>query len=202
MNQVTVSCACGREMGVDSLRGHGAFRCGCGARVIVATATPARGCAGYNEGKPCDSTRLVRELPIDLCETHAGEFMRALYRAVTGTECDGEELEDEIADTVMAWHERLVLAGARPQVESYVYYLRFSDRIKIGTTADWSHRLAGGVPYDEVLAREPGSYELERFRKLQFRHLRIRGEWFRPETELLEHIAVVRESHADLQVAA
>lgn len=48
-----------------------------------------------------------------------------------------------------------------------VYYLRFGDRIKIGTTTNLRTRLIS-VPCDEVLAVEPGSYALERERHEQF----------------------------------
>jgi hypothetical protein len=69
-----------------------------------------------------------------------------------------------------------------------VYYMRFGDRIKIGTTTNLRSRLTS-VPCDEVLAVEPGSYELERMRHDQFAESRITGEWFGQSEELLSHIA-------------
>lgn len=67
-----------------------------------------------------------------------------------------------------------------------VYYLKFADRIKIGTTTNLKVRLTA-IPHDEVLATEPGGYKLEKARHAQFAEARIRGEWFQATTELLAH---------------
>lgn len=69
-----------------------------------------------------------------------------------------------------------------------VYYLRFADRIKIGTTKNLGSRLKV-IPHDEVLATEPGDHELEHQRHEQFAHLRITGEWFESGPDLLAHIS-------------
>lgn len=73
-----------------------------------------------------------------------------------------------------------------------VYYIRFGDRIKIGTTQNLSSRLAS-LPHDELLAVERGDRDLEQERHKQFGQYRItrRGEWFTLGPELLEHIAVL-----------
>jgi len=99
-----------------------------------------------------------------------------------------------------SWADQIPgMLSASPQ--PCVYYLRFGDRIKIGTTSDLKTRLTG-VPHDEVLALEPGSYDVERARQRQFGALWIRREWYRPGEALLAHIAAVRERYADFQVAA
>lgn len=71
-----------------------------------------------------------------------------------------------------------------------VYYIRFGDRVKIGTTTDLQTRLTA-IPYDEVLATEPGSYDLEKRRHVQLRASRIYAnrEWFWLSDEVREHIA-------------
>ncbi|MAM53554.1 GIY-YIG nuclease family protein [Microbacterium sp. UBA3394] len=81
---------------------------------------------------------------------------------------------------------------------SWVYYLRFADRVKIGTTVDLIKRLRT-LPHDEVLAVEPGSYELERERHAQFEHLRIiaRREWFSLDNSLTELTADIRAHHGE-----
>jgi hypothetical protein len=83
-------------------------------------------------------------------------------------------------------------AEARRIETEVVYYLRFGDRVKIGTTTSLTTRLAD-IPHDEVLATEPGGHQLERQRHRQFEHLQIRmgthREWFRLTPELAEHIA-------------
>lgn len=76
-----------------------------------------------------------------------------------------------------------------------VYYIRFGDRVKIGTTKNLTKRLKA-VPHDEVMATEPGGLYVEQRRHGQFEHLRIRTgthrEWFTLTPELAEHIAAVR----------
>jgi hypothetical protein len=79
---------------------------------------------------------------------------------------------------------------------SIVYYIRRGPVIKIGTTTEASVRLGDLMP-DEILAFEPGGLNEETLRHHQFAHLRCRGEHFRPEPELLEHIRRVRELHGD-----
>ncbi|MFF1572376.1 GIY-YIG nuclease family protein [Leifsonia sp. NPDC058292] len=70
-----------------------------------------------------------------------------------------------------------------------VYYLRFRDRIKIGTTANPRQRFAS-LPHDEVLAFELGGRSLEQRRHAQFADHRIpRTEWFELHDELAEHVA-------------
>ncbi|WP_082513373.1 MULTISPECIES: GIY-YIG nuclease family protein [unclassified Leifsonia] len=73
-----------------------------------------------------------------------------------------------------------------------VYYIRFGDLIKIGTSANPRRRIAS-LPHDEVLAFERGDRRLERQRHLQFAaHQMNRGEWFQVHDELLTHIATLR----------
>lgn len=79
-----------------------------------------------------------------------------------------------------------------------VYYLRFSDRVKIGFTTDLSVR-APQIPHDEVAAAEPGTYALEAQRHAEFTNERLteRGEWFTLTPRLAFHIANVRDQHGD-----
>ncbi|MCU1439261.1 MAG: ATPase [Rhodoglobus sp.] len=72
-----------------------------------------------------------------------------------------------------------------------VYYIRWRDRIKIGTTANPRMRLAA-LPHDEVLAFERGGRWLEQRRHLQFAEHRMPGsEWFHVHDALIEHVASV-----------
>lgn len=73
----------------------------------------------------------------------------------------------------------------RPAV---VYYIRFGDRIKIGTTYSLRRRLSS-LPVDELLAIEHGSYDQEAKRHEQFAETRIGStEWFHASPELEAHI--------------
>jgi hypothetical protein len=70
----------------------------------------------------------------------------------------------------------------------HVYFIRFSDRIKIGFTADLRTRLAA-LPWDEVLRTVPGTMADEKRCHAAFAHLRVVGEWFTDTPELREFIA-------------
>jgi len=76
----------------------------------------------------------------------------------------------------------------RPRVE-VVYYIRYRDQIKIGTSVNPRLRLAS-LPHDEVLAFERGGRPLEQRRHAQFADHRFPGtEWFAVHDALLEHVA-------------
>lgn len=68
-----------------------------------------------------------------------------------------------------------------------VYFIRFGDRVKIGFTTNLAGRLAD-LPHDEVLGTVPGAMADERRCHAAFAHLRVTGEWFRAEPELLSFI--------------
>lgn len=78
-----------------------------------------------------------------------------------------------------------------PRVD-VVYYLRFADRIKIGTSANPRHRLAQ-LRHDELLAFERGGRQTEQRRHQQFADARYaRTEWFRMTPALLAHVGTLR----------
>lgn len=79
-----------------------------------------------------------------------------------------------------------------PQVY-VVYYLRYAERVKIGTTMNPQVRLSA-IRHDTLLAFEPGDRIVERQRHEQFAHLREGGEWFTATPELLAHIAKIAGS--------
>lgn len=82
--------------------------------------------------------------------------------------------------------------GATVSRVDVVYYLRFRDRIKIGTTANPAQRFSS-LRHDEVLAFERGDRALEQRRHAEFAALRIPGtEWFETDDALLAHVATLR----------
>lgn len=82
-----------------------------------------------------------------------------------------------------------------PRVD-VVYYLRFADRVKIGTTANPRQRLAR-IWHDQLLAFERGDRRLEQRRHAQFAADRLGGEWFRLSVPLSDHLAVVAAGGED-----
>lgn len=110
-----------------------------------------------------------------------------------------QRIEDEgrptDTDTIDRWliEDAASRVGPPPRPDTkhaVIYYVRFGDRVKIGTTTNIRQRMAS-IPHDEVLATELGSYDLEKQRHAQFADLRHtkRGEWFRYEGALVDHIA-------------
>jgi hypothetical protein len=77
-----------------------------------------------------------------------------------------------------------------------VYYIRFAERVKIGTTTDLYGRMSV-LPHDELLAIEPGDHAQEHLRHLQFRAIRTTGEWFIPNSELRVHVTQIRQVHGN-----
>jgi hypothetical protein len=78
-----------------------------------------------------------------------------------------------------------------PRVD-VVYYLRFENRIKIGTSVNPRQRFAG-IRHDELLAFERGNRLTEQRRHAQFSSHRLgRSEWFLAHDEILAHIDVLR----------
>ncbi len=78
----------------------------------------------------------------------------------------------------------------RPRVD-VVYYVRWNERIKIGTSAQPRRRLAA-IRHQELLAFERGGRELERRRHDEFAAVREGGEWFTATAELVAHCAGIR----------
>jgi hypothetical protein len=83
-----------------------------------------------------------------------------------------------------------------PRVD-VVYYLRYADRVKIGTTADPRQRF-GAIRHDELLALERGDRHLEARRHAQFAGDRFaRTEWFALSAPLRAHIEVLAAGGED-----
>lgn len=80
-------------------------------------------------------------------------------------------------------------AGVEPPRVDVVYYLRFRDRVKIGTSASPRQRLSQ-LKHDELLAFERGDRSVEQRRHAQFDDERFdRTEWFTLSARLEKHIS-------------
>jgi T5orf172 domain. len=73
---------------------------------------------------------------------------------------------------------------AKQRVDS-VYIVKLGDRVKIGFTTNMHQRMRD-VPHEEILAVVPGTMQDEARCHAAFAHLRVAGEWFRAEPELLQ----------------
>jgi hypothetical protein len=86
-------------------------------------------------------------------------------------------------------HRSYKPAPRRAGVKEVVYFIRAGNAVKIGRTTNLSGRLkalatGSAVPL-EVLAAVPGGRELEARLHRRWRHLHLRGEWFRADEALV-----------------
>lgn len=128
--------------------------------------------------------------PFPVCEYHivqAYTFWAELRR---------EQAEDRRAAEEAA--KPAPLPPVQVELTSYVYYLRFGDRYKIGVTTCVARRLAA-LPHDELLALEPGSGQLEKLRHKQFDDTRIsrNREWFTLSPELQAHMKMLVDHYGE-----
>lgn len=83
--------------------------------------------------------------------------------------------------------------------EAIVYFIRFGDRVKVGTTTRICLRLSA-LPYDEMLAYEPGDRTQEQRRHAQFADYVVPGqrEWFYAVPAVLNAARELRNAGHDL----
>ncbi|SFS03949.1 hypothetical protein SAMN04487846_1728 [Microbacterium sp. cf046] len=99
---------------------------------------------------------------------------------------------------VCEWRHSDLIDGElpRPRVD-VVYYIRYDDRVKIGTSSNPRSRLSA-LWHDDLLAFERGDRSLEHRRHEQFADERFdRTEWFALSERLRNHIELVRAGGDD-----
>jgi hypothetical protein len=189
-----VACGCGRTMQPDALRGAGAYRCGCGARVKVTKPEPRAHCAWHG----CRLLPVRNDEPVPLCEEHTAEWRRIWFPEETRIErftrlglicdCTSKDLK-----TLAAAAEKYDREQGEKAARSVVYYIRSGDLVKIGVTVDLPTRIKSfNVPGLVVLGTEPGDQRLERQRHIDFADDWVQGEWFQLSDRIKAHIAEVR----------
>jgi hypothetical protein len=161
--------------------------------------TPPSGCVlPADDGRPCG--RVLGDAPFALCAAHVAlvaEWSDALWGTtdLLPSPCRacgsrlGVRYPSGWACAACEWRVGDILDdGLPPPRVDVVYYLRFRDRIKIGTTANPRQRLAK-IWHDELLAFERGDRLVEYRRHVQFAGSRLdRSEWFTVTPELEEHV--------------
>lgn len=134
-----------------------------------------------SDDKPCIAPRCDdiadQAAPVPMC----GRHLRLAFAYVVAAE--RPDLADR-ADATPYW-----APTAKPT--GFVYFIRLGDLVKIGYTSNARKRFYALQP-SEVLHMEPGTMADEQRCHLAFRHLRVEGELFRPEPDLLTFIADLR----------
>jgi hypothetical protein len=99
---------------------------------------------------------------------------------------------------VCEWRHGELVDGELPSPRvDVVYYVRYADRVKIGTSSNPRQRL-NAIRHDDLLAFERGDRRLEHRRHEQFAPDRYdRTEWFRLSDRLEDHIDAVRAGASD-----
>lgn len=162
------------------------------------TARLERCTAQLSSGEFCDLPSLV-DMPFPICRRHAEKIHR---RMAENEAAKANLLRDLVTETLAQNRDPDAEAREKRRSEAYaaqsvVYYVRIGDHVKIGTTTNLHQRLNSlRIDHDALLATEPGSYELERRRHLEFADERVgRREDFNPSRRLLAHIDAVRANN-------
>ncbi|HEX5858289.1 MAG TPA: GIY-YIG nuclease family protein [Microbacterium sp.] len=143
------------------------------------------------------------DAPLALCEGHlavAADWAEREHGVVDvlPTPCrlcgstTGRRFPSGWVCAVCEWRHGDIVDGELPPPRvDVVYYLRYAERVKIGTTANPRQRFAA-IWHDDLLALERGDRRLEHRRHVQFAADRFGGtEWFRFSDELAAHIAIL-----------
>lgn len=219
VNDLTVTCGCSRTMTPDTMRGRGAYRCGCGARIkIDQPAYRADTCMALVADRRCRQTPRTRA-PFLLCKEHLNDLKAAVglirpeelpeytdrlaaaqMGVVNGPDFDQEHWMARYIQRKMDAEKNLKpVVTDRKEIErlanpaSLVYFICMGDLIKIGYTSDLRRRVQGlSLTMGHVLATVQGGPALEQELHERFAGLREHGEWFRADPPLLEYIAQLK----------
>lgn len=77
-----------------------------------------------------------------------------------------------------------------------VYYIRFRDAVKVGTSTNVGERLRNH-PWEELIGIEPGGLKVEARRHNQFREARLDNEWFEITESVRGQIDRINQDNAD-----
>jgi hypothetical protein len=148
-------------------------------RTLCAVITP--------EGADCDGP-VPSDSPLNVCIVHLQQAYLYIRDILADQRGEGVTVDGRHMDTNPVRHPSA----------SVVYYLRFRDMIKIGTTRDLWQRI-GSIPHDRLLAIEPGGYELEAVRHEEFKAFRAarNREWFTDCSEICRHVNALRRTYGD-----
>jgi hypothetical protein len=172
----------------------------------TAATVTCRGGAGRVGDAPCAGP-VAGSAPVPLCDRH----LALVADWLAGREDHPDGLTDLLPTPCPACGSRLGVrwpsgwlcavcewrlgdvpdADVAPPRVDVVYYIRFDDRIKIGTTANPRQRL-GRIWHHELLAFERGDRSVEGRRHEQFGAWRFgRTEWFASSAELDAHTSAL-----------
>ncbi|GGV91643.1 GIY-YIG nuclease family protein [Streptomyces massasporeus] len=202
----SVKCGCGRTMTADGRRGRGAFRCGCGARIVIAEAPTKSAACQVDDCR----TASVTGDRIRLCSDHRDEITMVLAQDIART--DLKHLVGLQERGAGRWEPPVIPVYAGPEVgpsdaavvrevpragrhDPIVYFLRNGERVKIGTTTHLASRMESlSLRKTDVILALDGGRELEALLHRRFRAHRIGNtEWFNLAEEIKDFVAARRK---------
>lgn len=113
-----------------------------------------------------------------------------------------EEREAHMKEQAAAFRQQRLERESRVTAKGHVYFIQQGDggSIKIGYSKNPAQRLASlQTGHSESLhmrAIAPGSMAQERALHDRFSHLRVSGEWFRPDEDLVAYMRLVSDRRA------
>lgn len=147
---------------------------------------------------------MPRDAPLPLCELHlslAADWADAAHGVtdllpapclLCGARTGIRYPSGWICATCEWRHGEIVDAELPPPRIDVVYYLRYADRVKIGTSSNPRQRFAA-IWHDDVLAMERGDRRLEQRRHARFAAERFGStEWFAYSDAVREHVEGIR----------
>jgi hypothetical protein len=142
---------------------------------------------GFSGGAFCNDP-IPDDAPVSLCTyhlRHAWSYCQAVIDRATDSQLQ------VIRDVLPPLREQGLMDRVR-RARSVVYYATTGSYIKIGTTIHLDQRMKDlGA---NLMAVEPGGYDMEKDRHRQFHALLAAGrEYFFPGHELIRHIAGLQE---------
>lgn len=142
-------------------------------------------------GDRCDAP-VSDHTKVSICDFHAARVYRDLMKAMIRDDEDRRASQRAAAPPPSL---SLSDSEERRRAASVVYYARNRGTIKIGRTTNLPQRLLQlRLDAKDLLAIEPGAFEVESRRIQQFAHLRIgRREDFRVGEDLVGHVKAIRE---------
>jgi hypothetical protein len=122
------------------------------------------------------------EYPTPLCAHHIVGVIRRYQQQLETM----QRMHPDLAERLVSQQE----AEARKPLRKprhVVYFARFGDRVKIGTSGNLAERMTV-IPHDELIGTIPGDATVERQWHTVWADTRITGEWFHATDELLAAI--------------
>lgn len=150
---------------------------------------------GYAAHKRGTVAHVVRTVDMRIVDNQAHFAVEWMCGGSTHRPVLTHEPADHL-DSCVRCEEAIERDNGTTETRVYFAQARETGAIKIGFTIDVPRRMRQIRPEVDLLVAVEGGRGLERRMHERFAHLRIAGEWFRPDRELMELISDLAEEAA------